>query len=56
VSTRQVILAAIVLGLVCAGVVWYLERFELERIDRMVSEFRAELDRLPTFNRESEQP
>ena len=52
-TTRQVILAAIVLGLVCAGVVWYLERFN---IDRMVSEFRAELDRLPTFNRDSEQP
>lgn len=28
-STRQVILFALVLGLVAAGAVWYLERFQI---------------------------
>lgn len=45
-STRQVIVSAVVLGLVCALVVWWLEQFNRERL---IADFRAQLDNLPTF-------
>ncbi len=48
-STKQVLLSAIVLGLVCAGVVWWLEQFNR---DRLIQDFRAQLDKLPTFKGE----
>jgi hypothetical protein len=45
VSTRQIILAALVIAVTCCAVMWFLEGF---RQERMVAEFRAVLDGLPT--------
>lgn len=45
-STRQVLLAAVVLGCVCAGVVWWLESWNRERL---IQDFHAQLEKLPTF-------
>lgn len=45
-STRQVLLAAVVLGCVCAGVVWWLESWNRERL---IADFHAQLEKLPTF-------
>jgi uncharacterized membrane protein YwzB len=50
VTTRQVLYAAVVLGLVCAAVVWWLEGFNR---DRLIRDFKATLDSLPTFNGET---
>ena len=36
---RQTILCAVILGVVAAGVVWYLERFEVEKMHNQVSEY-----------------
>lgn len=40
------LVAAVVLGLVCAYVVWMLERFNREKL---ISEFAEQLEKLPTF-------
>jgi uncharacterized membrane protein YwzB len=48
VSTRQVLLAAVVLGMVCAAVVWWLESFNRERL---IADFHAQLAKLPTFEK-----
>lgn len=45
VSTRQVVLAALVIALVCCAVMWWLEGF---RQEKMISQFRQVLDNLPT--------
>jgi hypothetical protein len=45
VSTRQVVLAALVIALVCCCTMWWLESF---RQEKMVAAFKAQLDRLPT--------
>lgn len=44
-STRQVVLAALVIALVCCAVMWWLEGF---RQEKMISQFRQVLDNLPT--------
>ncbi len=48
-TTRQVLLAALVIAVVCCAVMWWLEGF---RQERMVAEFRAVLDGLPTATNE----
>lgn len=45
-SNRQVIVAALVLGLTAAAAVWWLERFELER---MHAEWAVYLERYEGF-------
>lgn len=45
-NTRQVVLAAVVLGCVCAGVVWWLESFNREKL---INAFHLELEKWPTF-------
>lgn len=47
-STRQVVLAALVLALVCCVVMWTLEDF---RQRQMIADFHAELAKLPTYLR-----
>lgn len=44
-STRQVVLAALVIALVCCCVMWWLEGF---RQQKMITDFRAVLDSMPT--------
>lgn len=46
VNTRQLIVASIVLGLVCCGVMWFLEDFRQQKI---MADFQAELAKLPTY-------
>ena len=48
---KQTIVGAIVLGLVCAYVVWMLERFNRERL---IADFHAQLEKLPTFKQPGE--
>ena len=45
-TTRQTILAAIILAGVCCGVMWVLEGF---RQRQMIEEFRGALADLPTY-------
>ncbi len=45
---RHTLIGAVVLGLVCAYVVWMLERFNREKL---IAQFAAELEKLPTFMR-----
>lgn len=45
---RQVVVAAVVLGCVAAGVVWWLERFELEK---MYGEIGNYIGKREEFNR-----
>lgn len=49
---KQTLVGAVVLGLVCAYVVWMLEKFNRERL---ISEFQAQLEKLPTFRPEGAQ-
>ncbi len=52
VSTRQLVLVGVVLGVVCAGLVWWLERFELGRIrETIADEARSYLDKVDDFRR-----
>lgn len=44
-STRQTVAAAIILALVCCGVMWLLEDF---RQRKMLAELRGWLDTIPT--------
>lgn len=44
-TTRQVIAAALVLAVVCCGIMWLLEDF---RQRKMLGEMRGWLDSLPT--------
>lgn len=44
-TTRQVITAALVLAVVCCGIMWVLEDF---RQRKMLGEMRAWLDTIPT--------
>lgn len=44
-NARQVVLAAVVIAVVCCGVMWFLEGF---RQERMIAQFRTVLDDLPT--------
>jgi hypothetical protein len=48
VTTRQLIVAALVLGLVCCAVMWMLEGFRQEQI---LAAFRAEWAGVPTHLR-----
>jgi hypothetical protein len=50
-NNRQLVFCALLIGVFCAGLVWWLEQFNR---DRLIADFRAELDRLPTFKREGE--
>ena len=45
-NTRQTVLAAVVLGAVCCGVMWMLEGF---RQRKMIEDFRSVLETLPTY-------
>ena len=45
-SWKQVVATAVLLGVVAAGVVWYLERFE---VARMHEEMRGYLERHDAF-------
>ncbi len=45
---KQVVMAALILGLVAAGVVWWLERYNRELL---INQFREQLEKLPTFQR-----
>jgi hypothetical protein len=45
VTTRQVVLASLILALVCCCVMWWLEGF---RQEKMISAFKLQLDSLPT--------
>lgn len=49
-STRQVVLAALVLAVVCCSVMWYLESFRMAKI---AEEWRSMISGLPTVG---EQP
>lgn len=50
---KQTLVGAVVLGLVCAYVVWMLERFQTEK---MIEQFKEQcLDKLPTFRPEGAQ-
>lgn len=44
-TTRQVVLAALVLAVVCCGVMWFLEGF---RISQMRDEWQSWVASLPT--------
>lgn len=48
-STKQVIIAAVLIAVVCCAVMWLLEDF---RQAKMIADFRAELDRLPTLGKD----
>lgn len=52
-STRQVLLAAFVLALVCCAIMWSLEDF---RQRKLIADFHAELAKLPTYLRGEESP
>jgi hypothetical protein len=45
-TTRQVLLSSLVLGVVAAAVVWWLERYNR---DLLIAQFREQLERLPTY-------
>lgn len=45
-TTRQILLAGLVLGVTAAAVVWWLERFEVERLH---AETRNYLERYDEF-------
>lgn len=44
-TTRQLVLAVVLLALACCAIMWWLESF---RQRKMIDDFRAMLDRLPT--------
>lgn len=51
-TVRQVVLAAAVLGLVAGAVVWYLERFELNRLHGEVRDYLGNYDAFRDFLRQ----
>lgn len=56
VKGRELVVVGVVLGLVCASVVWWLERFELAKIreeirDGIASEAETYLSRYDEFRR-----
>jgi hypothetical protein len=51
-NTRQVILTGLVLGLTAAVVVWWLERFELNRLHGEVRHYLANVDAFRAWTKE----
>lgn len=49
-TNRQMLVSAVVLGFTAALVVWWLERFNRERL---ISDFHAQLEKLPTWKGQS---
>ncbi len=43
-NARQAIVVGLILGLTCALVVWYLERFESRRLHTEISEYLSKRD------------
>lgn len=54
-SLKQAVVFGVVFGLVAAMVVWYLERFELNRLHGEVREYLGNRDRFEDFLREKGQ-
>jgi predicted MFS family arabinose efflux permease len=54
VSWRQAFAFAVVLGLVAAGAVWFLERFEVAKLHGEVSSYLERYDRFKLWERENE--
>lgn len=51
-SVRQLVLVGVVLGVVCAGLVWWLERFELARLrELLAAEAQGYLEKVESFRR-----
>lgn len=51
-SVRQLVLVGVVLGVVCAGLVWWLERFELARLRELLAEeAQGYLEKVESFRR-----
>lgn len=48
-SLKQAIVFGVVFGLVAALVVWYLERFELNRLHGEVREYLGNRDKFQTY-------
>lgn len=44
-NVKQIVLTGVVLGMVCAGVVWYLERFESARLFHEMREYMTRHDK-----------
>lgn len=49
---RQVLVTAVVLGVVAALVVWYLERFQAERLTGEIADYLRKRDEFEQFLRE----
>lgn len=54
-SLKQAVVFGVVFGLVAAMVVWYLERFELNRLHGEVREYLGNRDKFEDFLREKGQ-
>lgn len=53
-SLKQAAVFGVIFGLVAAAIVWYLERFELNRLHGEVNEYLKNRDRFELFLRERE--
>lgn len=51
-SLKHTIVFGVVFGLIAAGVVWYLERFELNRLHGEVREYLSKRDSFESFLKE----
>lgn len=51
-SWRQAFAFALIMGLVAAGAVWFLERFEVAKLHSEIGEHLAKYDRFRVWERE----
>lgn len=50
-SLKQAVVFGVVFGLIAAAVVWYLERFELNRLHGEINEYLGKRDEFTEFLR-----
>lgn len=46
---QQALIAGVILGVVCAGIVWYLERFEAKKLHAEMAEYLERHDQFKEF-------
>lgn len=50
---KHTLLAAVVMGMVAAGLVWWLEHFEVSRLHAEVSDYLAKYDKFKLWEAEN---
>ena len=51
-SVKQTVLFAAILGVVAAGIVWWLEQFEVGRLHGEISDYLRKIDRFKEWEAE----